>query len=65
MNFPPPKSYPYHKDDTTFHQECKNDLISVMTNSTVITNLAGGHLALLIKLEQYADLVTSYIKMHP
>lgn len=49
------------EDDNTFHQACKDSLISIMTNPTVITNLTGGHLALLVKLEKYADIVSGYI----
>ena len=30
-------------------------------NSLVVTDLTGGHLALMVRLEQYADLVTKFI----
>ena len=49
------------EDDTTFTQECKDALISVMTNPTVVTNLTGGHLALLVRLDEYSKCVSSYI----
>lgn len=49
------------EDDKTFHPDCKESLIAVMPNPTVISDLAGGHLALLVRLERYADLVTEYI----
>ncbi|MCM1060167.1 MAG: alpha/beta hydrolase [Eubacterium sp.] len=49
------------EDDNTFNQACKDSLTEIMTNPTVVTNITGGHLALLIKLEKYADTVTDYI----
>lgn len=49
------------EDDNTFNQSCKDSLIHVMTNPTVITNITGGHLALLVKLNKYADTVCDYI----
>jgi pimeloyl-ACP methyl ester carboxylesterase len=49
------------EDDHTFIQPCKDSLIRIMTNPTVVTDIAGGHLALLIKLEKYSDTVTRYI----
>ena len=36
-------------------------MISIMTNPTVVTNITGGHLALLVKLDKYADTVSDYI----
>ncbi len=50
------------EDDNTFNQACKDALISVMTNPIVVTNITGGHLALLVKLDKYADTVSDYIK---
>ena len=38
------------EDDNTFDQASKEALISIMTKPTVITDITGGHLALLIKL---------------
>jgi hypothetical protein len=49
------------EDDHTFTKQCKDSLIRIMTNPTVVTDILGGHLALLIKLEKYSDTVTSYI----
>ncbi len=49
------------EDDQTFNQACKDSLISIMTHPTVVTNITGGHLALLIRLETYADTVSDYI----
>lgn len=50
------------EDDHTFNQPCKDSLIKIMPNPTVITNILGGHLALLVKLEQYAQVVAGYIQ---
>lgn len=49
------------EDDDTFNQPCKDSLIEIMTNPTVITNITGGHLALLVRLEKYAAAVRNYI----
>lgn len=49
------------EDDNTFDQASKEALISIMTKPTVITDITGGHLALLIKLEKYADVIERYI----
>ena len=45
------------EDDTTFTPACREDLIALMPSPTVVTDLTGGHLALMVRLEQYADLV--------
>ena len=49
------------EDDTTFTQACWEDLIALMPSPTVVTDLTGGRLALMVRLEQYADLVTKFI----
>ena len=49
------------EDDTTFTPACRKDLIALMPSPTVVTDLTGGHLALMVRLEQYADLVTKFI----
>lgn len=49
------------EDDDTFNQPCKDSLIAVMSNPTVVTDITGGHLALLVKLDKYADTVSDYI----
>ena len=50
------------EDDTTFSPACKQDLIDLMPDPTVVTDLTGGHLALMVRLEQYVELVTGFIK---
>ena len=50
------------EDDTTFNQACKDSLIAIMPHPTVVTRLTGGHLALMVRLERYAELVTEYIQ---
>lgn len=50
------------EDDTTFTSACREDLIALMPNPTVVTDLTGGHLALMVQLEQYAGLVTEFIQ---
>ena len=50
------------EDDATFTPACREDLIALMPSPTVVTNLTGGHLALMVRLEQYADLVTKFIQ---
>lgn len=50
------------EDDHTFNQACKDSLVAIMPNPTVVTDISGGHLALLVKLEQYADNVSDFIK---
>lgn len=49
------------RGDTTFTPACREDLIALMPSHTVVTDLTGGHLALMVRLEQYADLVTKFI----
>jgi len=49
------------EDDATFNQACKDSLTAIMPNPTVITDITGGHLALIIKLDKYTDTVTNYI----
>ena len=45
----------------SFTPACREDLIALMPSPTVVTDLTGGHLALMVRLEQYADLVTKFI----
>lgn len=45
----------------TFTPACRENLIALMPSPTVVTDLTGGHLALLVRLDQYADLVTDFI----
>ena len=35
----------------TFLPACREDLIALMPSPTVVTDLAGGHLALMVRLE--------------
>lgn len=49
------------EDDHTFNQACKDSLIAVMPNPAVVTDITGGHLALLVKLDKYASVVTEFI----
>ena len=50
------------EDDETFTEACKTALIQIMPEPEVVTELTGGHLALLVKLEKYAELVTEFIR---
>lgn len=50
------------EDDHTFNQPCKDSLIHIMPNPKVVTNLTGGHLALLVRLDSYAKLVRKFIE---
>ena len=45
----------------TFLPACREDLIALMSSPTVVTDLTGGHLALMVRLDEYADLVTKFI----
>ena len=46
----------------TFIPAYREDLIALMPHPTVVTDLTGGHLALLVRLDEYANLVTDFIK---
>lgn len=50
------------RDDTTFSPACKQDLIDLMPQPTVVTDLTGGHLALLVRFDDYIARVTNFIK---
>lgn len=52
------------EEDDTFNQACKDASIAIMPNPTVVTNITGSHLALLIKLDKYAETVEKYILKH-
>lgn len=49
------------EDDHTFHTEVKEALIDLMPKPKVITDLTGGHLALLVRSEEYVNLISSFI----
>ena len=48
-------------DDRTFPEDVKQSLINIMPDPTVVTNLDGGHLALLVRQKEYVRLVTQFI----
>ena len=45
----------------TFLPACREDLIALRSSPTVVTDLTGGHLALMVLLDEYADLETKFI----
>ena len=45
----------------TFLPACREDLIALMSSPSVVTDLTVGHLALMVRLDEYADLVTKFI----
>ncbi|NLO84839.1 MAG: hypothetical protein GX096_05355 [Clostridiales bacterium] len=49
------------EDDHTFNDDVKQSLIKIMPNPKVITNLTGGYLALLVRLDKYEEQVTDFI----
>lgn len=51
----------FSEEDTIFSDELKNALIRLMPHPTVIRNMEGGHLALLINPEEYTNKITSFI----
>ncbi len=48
-------------DDDTFHKEVEDALILLMPSPTVISNLKGGHLSLLVNSQKYVQVTTDYI----
>jgi len=48
-------------DDFTFDESIKRVLIDLMPNPKVITDIRGGHLALLLKIDKYTNSITSFI----
>ena len=50
------------EDDDTFDPACKQALVELMGHPRVVTNLTGGHLALLVRLEDYAATVEGFIR---
>ena len=48
-------------DDFTFNDNVKQALINVMPNPQVITDIRGGHLALLLKVDKYIAVIKSFI----
>ncbi len=49
------------EDGITFTPVCK-DLIDLMPEPAVVTDLIGGHLTLMVRLEDYVKLETKFIK---
>ncbi len=45
-------------DDTTFTDGVKHELIALMPNPTTVTDLKGGHLALMVNCDKYVDIIT-------
>ncbi len=48
-------------DDLTFNDNVKHALISMMPNPKVITDIRGGHLALLLKIDRYIQEIKGFI----
>lgn len=48
-------------DDDTFNDSVKQTLINIMPNPPVITDIRGGHLALLLKIDKYIQSITDFI----
>lgn len=48
-------------DDFTFDQSIKNALIDIMPNPRIVTDIRGGHLALLLKIDKYINVIKSFI----
>ncbi len=49
------------EDDKTFHDEVKKALIDLMTEPTVITDLVGGHLSLMVNCDEYVRNIINFI----
>lgn len=50
------------KDDHTFNESIKKSLIELMPEPKVVTDITGGHLALMLKFERYAGTVRDFIE---
>lgn len=50
------------KDDETFSEKIKQELIELMPNPKVCDNLSGGHLALFLKIDSYISLVKDFFE---
>lgn len=50
------------EDDHTFNQANKDALVRLMPDPTVVTDLAGGHLALMARMDEYVDAVRGFIE---
>ncbi len=49
------------EDDKTFSDGVKQALVELMQNPTTITDIKGGHLALMVNCNQYVDIIVDYI----
>ncbi len=49
------------EDDKTFSDGVKEALIELMPSPTTVSNLKGGHLALMVNCDKYVDIITDYI----
>ncbi len=49
------------EDDKTFTGDVKQALIELMPNPTTVTDLKGGHLALMVNCDKYVDIIANYI----
>ena len=49
------------EDDDTFNQANKDALVNIMSEPAVVTNLTGGHLALVVRADEYVQIVADYI----
>ena len=47
-------------DDSTFNDSIKNALVEIMPNPKVITDIRGGHLALLLKMERFIRVIRDF-----
>ncbi len=49
------------EDDKTFSDGVKKALIELMPTPTTVTDLSGGHLALMVNCDKYVDIIADYI----
>lgn len=49
-------------DDDTFNDHVKNTLISIMPDPIVVTDILGGHLALVFRFERYMQVINQFIE---
>ncbi len=52
------------QDDQTFNDETKAALIDLMPSPTVITDLKGGHLSLMVNCDSYVEIIEKFISNH-
>lgn len=48
-------------DDDTFNESVKDTLISIMPEPVVVTDILGGHLALMLKFDRYLQTIVQFI----